>query len=109
MKTLSFNVSYNYFGDTVLTESNEDKSYNMFQYNCMNAKNLLKRVKDAVNSGITVFVIEVDDLFGAKVFDAISYIQDIIDLNDRVNDIRASSNFSDTNSAGAEIAGRYGY
>lgn len=105
MKTiLILYVSYNYFGDTILHFIDENTSYNMFQYT--GAKQLLKRVKDFIEDGAVVLISESNSLYSSLV-PALPFIEHIISLNDEVNNIRIFMPSND--SAGAEIAGHYGY
>jgi methionine synthase I (cobalamin-dependent) len=106
MATVSLKVSYNSLGDTVLSFSHEEKSYNMYQYNCSGARELLKRVEYFVQCGFNVFVIE--DVFSCiNVTPAVEYIGNIIKLD---NELKVMSHlFHDNNSRGAEICGHYGY
>ena len=97
-----FRVSYNQFGDTVLYLFDEDKSWNMFQYNCSGAKSLLKIIQDFAAHGYTSFVNE-----DGNIQSAIKYIQELITLNDEVNSLQEFMPLN--NSVGAEIAGHYGY
>lgn len=105
MKTITIEESYNWFGDTVLTYKGE--SYNVFQYNCMNAKRLLSLLEDAkdIEMAFVVYIEEFIDETRVIVKSAIAYLREMIDLNDQVSKLNIPGN----SSAGAEIAGRYGY
>lgn len=108
MKSISLSVSYNYFGNTVISDGERD--YNMFQYNGRNARELLNIIKDFISSGYSVFVIEDNEFLGINITPALPYIQRIVDLIEDVDRIRDENPDAFHNDcAGAEIAGRYGY
>ena len=103
-KIVEITVSYNYFGDTVLTLGGEE--YSMFQHNCRRAKELLKRVKALITQGCVCLIVEADYNF-INIKPAGPYIEELIQLDEDAYE--ASKNAPFNNSAGAEIAGRYGY
>lgn len=105
MKTIMIEESHNWFGDIVLTYKGE--SYNVFQYNCRNAKELLNLLEDAkdIEMAFIVYIEDFIDETRVIVESAIAYLREMIYLNDQVNKLNIPGNFS----AGAEIAGRYGY
>lgn len=101
MRTITIEKSYNYFGDTVI--SFEGRDYNVFQHNCSNAKELLKKLED--NKDQQVFLSDTAEFINeTKVIiqSAITYLKDCIALNDEVEPVHNLS-------AGAEIFSNYGY
>ena len=104
-KTICMSVSYNYFGDTVLSFPNEERDYSVFQHQCMFAKQLLERIKKMVDS--IVFIVEDTECDLIIVKPAIPYLEEMIKLDEDAYEASKNSKFNDC--AGAEIAGRYGY
>jgi hypothetical protein len=107
MNTICLQSGVNYFGDTVLTFPNGN-SYNMFQYSCAGAKEALKQVDAIIAKGKTVLIVEDND-FNINIISAKKYITQLINIDNEVAEIMASTNAGFNNSAGAEIAGHYGY
>ena len=101
--------SVNYFGDTLITyEGNE---YPVFQHNCSAGKRLLKLLESKRDSEL-VLLSNTIELIGETIVSlkpAIIYLKECIESNDAVNEIMMQPDFKVNNSAGAEIAGRYGY
>jgi hypothetical protein len=95
----------NYFGDTVLNYKNQ--TYPVFQYNCRAGRELLKLLEAKRHDEIVLISNEVVFISEVKVIltPAIPYLKECIKTNDIVNTL----NIPRTESAGAEIAGRYGY
>lgn len=102
-------VSYNYFGDTVLSFDGEDKEYCMFQYNCSAARELLRRVEGLVREGYVVLINDTNWM-SENIVPAVPYIERIIKLNDDVAELERTHHISfSADGPGAEIAGHYGY
>lgn len=101
-----YKTDYNYFGDTVLTIG--ERSYNVFQYNCRAARELLKIVEEKVKKGDVVLMYGADDGF-IEFKPLLPYLRECIEVNDRVAAMMQSPEYKYDNSPGAEIASRYGY
>jgi hypothetical protein len=107
MKVISLSVSYNYFGDTVITWHNQE--FNVYQYNCRGAKELLAKLRRVVEYAI--FLVE-DTGYGLVTINpAIPYLEYVLATDAKLAQMERETNnsFMCNNGPGAEIAGRYGY
>lgn len=112
LKTIVLTLSVNYFGDDVVCFPGDDgKTYNMWQYNCSGAHDLLRDVKALTQQGYVVLVDESDWMNSVHLVSAIAYVERIIKLNNDVAELERTNgvSFAANNCAGAEIAGHYGY
>lgn len=89
----------NHFGDNVLHYKGE--SYNMFQYNCAGAKELLKRVK---KENELVFVVLEGEETTMHIKPLEEYLREIINLHNDSIGIQAHFELK-----GAQIMAGYGY
>ena len=109
MKCITLPVSYNYFGDTVI--SYNGNSFNVFQYNCSAARDLLKQLQ-AVGDTVFFMASEPTELVDNRSIltwqCAIPYLIESISVNDAVNKIQERMPAKER-TAGEEIAGHYGY
>lgn len=100
MKTLMITEDINYFGDNVFTFLGED--YNFYQYNCRGGKDLIQEIK---NQNEPVFIVRCDENY-INFEPALPLLEHMLAIDQEVSKYQHS--FSSC-TAGAELAGQYGY
>lgn len=104
MKTLTITESFNYFGDNVFTFLGED--YNFYQYNCRGGKDLIQAIK---RQNVPVFIARCVEMINETYISfspALPVLEHMLAVDQEVS--YYPNPFSSC-SAGAELAGKWGY
>ena len=104
MRTLTITEDFNYFGDNVFTFLGED--YNFYQYNCRGGKDLIQAIKRQTTPVFIARCVEMIDETLISFEPALPVLEHMLAVDQEVSNYPHS--FSSC-TAGAELAGQWGY